>query len=74
MEHITLPLDAVVTVVGFTCLLWWIPKPEVRALPALCAWIFAPYWVEASYYAYVACLMFGTLFTLMDAVGVFSDN
>ncbi|WKZ47546.1 MAG: hypothetical protein QY306_17170 [Anaerolineales bacterium] len=70
----TLPLDAVVTVCGFTCLLWWIPKAEIRALPILCAWTFAPYWVEASWYAYVTALMLGTLFMLIDAMGVFRDT
>ena len=74
MEIFTIPLEAVVTVAGFTCLLWWVPKTELRALPALSALIFAPYWVEAALYAYVTVLMFGTLFTLLEGVGMFNDS
>jgi hypothetical protein len=67
-------MEAVVTVCGFTIMLWWIPKPEIRALPAACAWIFAPYYVEAAFIAYVTALMLGTLYMLIDMSGVFSED
>lgn len=69
-----MPIDAVVSVSAFTVLLWWVPKSEVRALPVLCALVFAPYWVEAAFIAYVTVLFFGTLLMLVDAWNVFSEK
>lgn len=74
MEVCTIPLDAVVAVASFTCLLWWIPKPEIRSLPILSALVFAPYWVEAAFYAYVVALLWGTLFMLIEASGAFQEK
>jgi len=70
----TFSIEAVVAVASFTCLLWWIPKAEVRALPAICALVFAPYWLEGAFVAYVACLFYGFLFTIVEGTGMFEDR
>lgn len=59
---------------SFTILLWWIPKPEVRASPLLSALIFGPYWVEAAFVAYVTALFYGTLFVIVDSTGMLGSG
>lgn len=61
-------------VCGFTILLWWIPKPEIRALPIVCALVFQPYWFEAAWVAYCTALILGTLVFLIDAGGSLSED
>jgi hypothetical protein len=70
----TFPIDAVVAVCAFTILLWWIPKSEVRLLPALCAFIFQPYWVEAAFVAFVTSLVLGTFLFLADLADGLSEE
>ena len=59
---------------GFTAFLWWVPNPELRLMPAFCAFIFAPYWVEAAFAAYVAMLFFATVLMLLDLWGALGDR
>ena len=70
----TFPIDAIVAVCAFTILLWWIPKSEVRLLPALCAFIFQPYWVEAAFVAFVTSLVLGTFLFLVDLADGLSEE
>jgi len=68
------PLEGVVAVCGFTILLWWIPRPEIRMLPLACALLFQPYWLEAAFSAYCTALLLGTWVFMIDAVGAFSNS
>ena len=72
--HTVFPLQAVVDVVCFSILLWWVPKQVVMLFPIMAAWVFAPFWVEAAFASYIASLMFGVLLTLVDMTGVFSEK
>jgi len=56
----TFPLDAVVSVVGFCWLLWWLPSP-FPLLPILAAVCFPLYPEDAAFTAYIVSLLMGSL-------------
>lgn len=63
----------------WTILLWWVPKTEVRALPAVCALLLSAYGftspdvVSAAFVGFVVALMGGTIWTIIEGTGAFQD-
>lgn len=55
-------------------ILWFIPKPGIQILPAVSAFVFAPYWVEAAYVSMVVILFLGTVQLLIEVMGVYGER
>lgn len=56
--------DTVVAIVGF-CLLLFGYSPQLRLLPALCAFIMPLYPEQAAFTAYAVVLIFGTVYEMV---------